>query len=458
MDRLTAMDAAFLFGEDSRSHMDIGMVLVFEGPAPLRDEVAAAVTARLPLVPRYRQKVRLVPFNAGLPVWVDDPEFHIDRHLFTVQAPAGGGPQTLAEAVSERMSRQLDQSRPLWEMHVITGLPQGRWALLARMHHAMVDGVSSTEIVKALVSDSPDPPPAMPDNWRPRPEPSDAELARVAVADGVEAAAQAMRQWLSTAARPVPPPTLVPAYDLQPVLATGIPVTDPTLNGPVGPGRRWDVTEFALADVKRIRQAIGGTVNDVMLTLCARGFRDLLRHRGEPVESRVVRSMVPVALRGAAAGRTAGNQIAAMMVELPVGKFDEAERLRAVHRQTAAFKRLQDAMPATDMTSAAGFVPPAMVAMGSRLAGMLPSYAQTVTSNVPGPQTSKYFCGRRMTHLSACIALWAPLRIAVVVLSYLGTLTFGVVADRDSVPDVDVLMKGAESSMAELLAASRGQR
>lgn len=455
MDRLTPLDASFLFGEDGRSHMDIGMVLVFEGPPPPRDEVAAAVTARLPLVPRYRQKVRLVPFNVGLPVWVDDPEFHIDRHLFSMQAPAGGGPHTLAEAVSQRMSRQLDQSRPLWEMHLITGLPQDQWALLARMHHAMVDGISSTEIVKVLVSDSPDPPPPLPDDWRPGPEPSDAELVRTAVADGMGAAAEAMRQWMSAATRPVPP-QLVPAYDLQPVLATGVPVADPMLNGPIGPGRRWDVTEFALADVKRIRNAVGGTVNDVMLTLSARGFRDLLRHRGEPVDGRVVRSMVPVALRGAAAGRTAGNEIAAMLVELPVGDLSEVERLRAVHRQTAAFKRLQDAMPAADMASAAAFVPPAMVAMGSRLAGMLPSYAQTVTSNVPGPQAPKYFCGRRMTHLSACIALWAPLRIAIVVLSYLGTLTFGVVADRDSVPDLDVLMKGAESSMAELLAASRG--
>jgi WS/DGAT/MGAT family acyltransferase len=450
------MDASFLFAEDGRSHMDIGMVLVFDGPPPSRDEVAAAVTARLPLVPRYRQKVRLVPFNAGLPVWVDDPAFHIDRHLFTMHAPADGGPHTLARAVSERMSGQLDQSKPLWEMHLITGLPDDRWSLLTRMHHGMVDGVSSTEIVKVLLTDEPEPPPPMPDYWQPRAEPSDAELVREAVADGVGAVTQAVRQWMDTVTRPAPPPPdLVPAYDLQPVTA-GMPVTDPTLNGPIGPGRRWDVTEFTLADVKRIRRAAGGTVNDVMLTLCARGFRDLLRHRGEPVEGRVVRSMVPVALRGAAAGRTAGNEIAAMMVELPVGDLSEVDRLRAVHRQTAAFKRLQDAMPAADMASAAAFVPPAMVAMGSRLAGMLPAYAQTVTSNVPGPQAPKYFCGRQMIQLSACIALWAPLRIAVVVLSYLGTLTFGVVADRDSVPDADVLMKGAESSMAELLAASRG--
>ena len=459
MDRLSPLDAAFLFSEDGRSHNDIGMVLQFEGPAVSRSELIDAVAAQLPRLPRYRQKLRFIPMDAGLPVWIDDADFRLQRHVFEVPN-VSAAPDALGLTVGRVMSSQMARDKPLWEIHLVRGLPEDGWALVVRMHHCMVDGVSSAEIVNALLSRSPEPTAPVPDQWRPAPEPSHAELLASAAADtaratvaGVGATASGMRSSMnalakSAAAIDVPPPQYPPS----------LPITDPTFNGPVGPERRFAQLDVPLDDFKIVRSVLGGTINDVLLAVCASGFRALLRGRGEPVEGRVLRSMMPVSMRRSSGeAGDGGNDIGAMIVELPMGALPMAEQVANIRRQTEAFKRLKDAMPATELSSMPGFAPPALLTLASRLAATAPALAQTVTSNVPGPQVPLYLCGRPLRRLSACIALWAPLRIGVAMLSYHGVLSIGVVADSASVSDLPVFLNGLRHGVNELVDAAGGR-
>jgi diacylglycerol O-acyltransferase len=456
MDRLSPLDASFLFGEDGRSHMDIGMVLEFDGPPMSRDDVVAAIRGRVPLVPRYRQKVRMVPGAVALPVWIDDVDFDVDRHVFCTRAGDTGDDSALFAAVSDAMSAQLDRGKPLWEVHVITELAADRWAMVVRMHHCMVDGVTSTAIVRVLLSETPDVPQPIQDDWTPAPEPSDWQLVQDAFTDNMTAAAGFARQAATSMLPPAQAPTQMPgALDVEPLVSLGQPVTDPTVNGPVGAGRRFERTRFPLAEVKTVRAAFGGTVNDVLLAVCARAFRELLMERGETVAGRVLRTLVPVAMRSAD-GAAGANQIAGIPVELPLGDVDVVETLHSIRRQTSTFKKLSEAVPAVEQVSMPGFALPVTLTLGSRMASTLPSLVNTVTSNVPGPQHPLYLHGRELTGLSACIALWAPLRIAVQVLSYNGVLGYAVVSDRDSTPDLSGFIQGAHHGLAELVAAAGG--
>lgn len=452
LDRMSPLDASFLFGEDGKSHMDVGMVLEFAGPPPSLDEVTAAIAGRLPLVPRYRQKVRMVPAAAALPVWVDDPHFDIRRHVVATAAAAPGDDEALFEAVGRVMSVQLARDKPLWEAHLVTGLAAGRWALVVRMHHCMVDGITSTAIVGELLATTPDPPPPLPDDWAPAPEPSDWELLRDAVGHNLRATGEMARAAVAAVVEPPRPPALPSPADLEPLWQHGQPPLDPTLTGPVGAARRFRRVRFDLDDVRRVRAALGGTVNDVLLATVAHAFRTLLLSRGEAVTGRSVRALMPVALKGDA-GPAGGNRIGGVPVDLPMGETGVAALAR-IRAQTEALKTLTEAVPAPAQVEGPTAGLPVMLTLGSRVAGAVPGLVHTVASNVPGPQHTLYLNGRPLEGLSACISLWSPLRIAVQVLSYAGRLSFAAVADHDSVPDLAVFMTGAEEGLRELLTAA----
>jgi WS/DGAT/MGAT family acyltransferase len=442
MERLSPMDAAFYFSEDGRSHNDVGVVLVFDGEPPSRSELASLVTARLPLVPRFRQRVREIPLAAGLPVWIDDVSFSIDKHVLETRAGL-----TLEQAVSEVMSSQLDHGLPLWQIHLITGLKTG-WALVVRMHHAMVDGVTSTEIVRVLLNESPQILAEPVEPWRPAPEPSDAELlagtAADAAAAGMEAAAAARKTMQNP---PAPPsPDALPKLDLTQLRPAGPPIPPGAMTGAISADRQWAVREVPLRTIKDIRHRHGGTVNDVLLSVSATGFTALLRRAGQQVDGRVLVCLVPVSLREGTS-TSGGNEIAAFPVELPLGDLPAAEALRRVKAQTAAWKSLRDAVPAAAMTSGPAFTTPALLTMGSRMAALAPSWIHTVVSNVPGPQHPLYLAGRRLRQFSACIALWAPLRMAVAMLSYDGAVTLGVVTDLASIPDASPFLDGVTEGL-----------
>nr|MDQ2895793.1 wax ester/triacylglycerol synthase family O-acyltransferase [Actinomycetota bacterium] len=285
MQTMSPMDASFLHIEDGVTHMHIGSVGIFEGPAPEPDVVSSAIAGHLPLVPRYRQRVRFVPLALGRPVWVDDLHFNLDYHVRRTALPSPGGDQELRNLVGRVMSQQLDRDRPLWEIWIAEGLDEGRWALISKSHHCMVDGVAATDLLSVLLDSKPEVGPAAPDSWKPEPEPNPAELVAHALAGRAASPYEAARTALAAVRGPrrAAGEALVIGRGLINLRRLAEPGSATSLNGPIGPHRRWDWARGRLSEVKQIRAAHGGTVNDVVLAAITGGFRDLLLAREEPV-------------------------------------------------------------------------------------------------------------------------------------------------------------------------------
>ena len=454
MDRMSPLDASFLHIENAVSHMHIGSVAIFDGPAPAYEEFEAMVAGKLHAVPRYRQKVRFVPLQLGRPLWVDDPHFHLGYHLRHTALAAPGGDRELRNLVGRVMSQQLDRHKPLWEMWMVDGLDRGHWALVSKVHHCMVDGVSGTDLLTVVLDSEAEPSPAWRDDWHAEREPSDARL----VVDALVALAASPYEQIRAARSATRAPRQV-ATHLREVARglrawTGVvrPTPVSSINGSIGPHRRWDWARTTLADVKTVRRALGGTVNDVVLTVLTRGFRDLLLARDEDVEHRVVRTLVPVSVRTPGQRGAYDNRVSAMIAELPVGVASPAERLRSIREQMDALKESKQAVAAEALTSLSGFAPSLLLSLGTRVAMRIPQRnVNTVTTNVPGPQWRLFACGRPMVEAFPFVPLASNVRIGVAIFSYNGMLNYGVTGDYDTAPDIDVLCAGVEAGMAELL-------
>ena len=463
-ERLSPLDSSFLHAEDSVSHMHIGSVGVFEGPPPPFEQLRSMMEAKLAQVPRYRQVVRFVPLDLGRPVWVDDDHFSIDYHLRHTALPAPGDEDKLRALVGRVMSQQLDRSRPLWEIWMAEGLAGGRWALIAKTHHALVDGVSGSELLAVLMDLTPEitPPPEM-DDWTARPAPGPVRLAAEAVVNLARSPYEQVRAV--RAATRMPRLALHQAGDVLRGLGAYAgavrPTTVSSLNGPLGPHRNYAWARTSVDEIKRVRKSLGGTFNDVVLTAITRGFRDLLLARGETVD-RVLRSLVPVSVRGrdmsgmAVGDNTLANKVSAMFAELPVGIADPVERLHAITAQMEGLKESKEAIAGEALTSLSGFAPPMLLAMGMRLATRVAQRnVNTVTTNVPGPQFPLYVLGRRMMEAYPYVPLAGQVRIGVAIFSYDGNVTFGITGDGDSTADIGVLCGGIQRGMDELLDLSR---
>jgi diacylglycerol O-acyltransferase / wax synthase len=462
VDRLSPMDASFLHVEDGVSHMHIASVAIFEGPAPGYGDVSRTIAGKLPLVPRYRQVVQFVPLDFGRPVWVDDPHFNIEYHVRHTALPPPGGEDELRKLVGRVMAQQLDRTKPLWEIWMVEGLEDGHWALLSKTHHAMVDGVSGTDLLAVIMDTTPAPSVPLPDEWEPAPAPSGAQLMTGAVLDMARSPYEQLRAVRASTRLP-----RQAARQLVEVLRgiaamRGVVRRTPlsSLNGPIGPHRRYAWASTSVADIKTVRKALGGTFNDVVLAAITRGFRDLLLSREESVD-RVVRTLVPVSVRPRdATGMAVGdgsfeNKVSAMFAELPVGLSDPIDRLHSVSAQMAGLKESNQALAAEAMTSLSGFAPPVLLAMGTRLASRAAQRnVNTVTTNVPGPQMPLFMVGRRMIKAYPYVPLAGQVRIGVAIFSYDGQVNFGITGDYDSAPDIDVLSRGIEDGMAELLKLS----
>jgi WS/DGAT/MGAT family acyltransferase len=459
MQTMSPLDASFLHVEDGVSHMHIGSVGLFEGPPPSHEQILRAVEAKLPLVPRYRQKVRFIPFALARPVWVDDPFFNLDYHVRRTALPEPGGDEQLRRLVGRVMAQKLDRTKPLWEMWIAEGLDQGRWALLSKIHHCMVDGVSGTDLMTVLLDFEREAELPEPEPWVPEREPGTAEIVTKAMAGRATSPYEASRSaWAAVRG---PRRAVRGAADLTRAAASMRNLLQPaagsSLNGPIGPHRRWAWARSRLADVKTIRAELGGTVNDVVLAVITRGFRDLLTRRGESVEGRVVRTMVPVSVRTESERGTYNNKVSAMFADLPVGIEDPVERLNAIHEQMQDLKESRQALAGSTLTSLSGFAPAMLLALGGRVATRTPQRSvNTVTTNVPGPQRPMYLCGARLLEYFPFVPLGGHVRIGVAIISYDGGLNFGVTGDYETAEDIGVLCDGIEAGVAELLKIAGG--
>jgi diacylglycerol O-acyltransferase / wax synthase len=452
MDRMSSMDASFLHIEGPTNPMHIGGVSIFEGAAPPFERLEEMVARKLDLVPRYRQKVRFVPLGLGRPVWVDDPHFNLAYHLRHTALPAPGTDDQLRRTAARIFSQHLDRNKPLWEIWTVEGLSENRWALLSKVHHCMVDGVSATDLMSVMFEDSAAP--ASTDAWNPAPEPSGAELAMRTLTHRTLNPAEQLR-GVRAAVR-TPRASLGQARDLLGATTSAArlmrPLGSSSLVGPVGPHRIWSWAKVSLADVKSVRSALGGTVNDVVLTIVSAGFRDLLESRGESVDGRTVRALVPVSVRRPGERGVYNNRVSAMFAELPIGIADPVARLDAVRAQMDGLKRSKQAVAGDVLTSLSGFAPPMLLALGGRLAARSPSLGvQTGVTNVPGPQQPLHTLGQRLLESFPFVPVIGKARISIAIFSYDGGLYFGVTGDYDSSSDIDTLTAGVERSMAELL-------
>ncbi|HEY0644982.1 MAG TPA: wax ester/triacylglycerol synthase family O-acyltransferase [Nocardioides sp.] len=460
MERLTPLAAAFLEAEDvdPRSSLAIGSLCVFEGPAPSYDELVEMVAGRLPLIPRYRQKLQEVPLGLAAPAWVDDPDFDIRWHVRNTALPAPGGPDEIGRLMSRVMSRRMDRGRPLWEYWFCEGLADGRWALLSKLHHSLVDGVSGTDLYRLVLDPTPTQRPAVPDTWTPEKPPSTVaataqaawELATspVTTARAVVGALAAPRRLARTASET--------ATGLLTMTTALRPVRSTSLMGPLEGSRRYTWADVALEDVRAVRQQCGVTVNDVALALLSGAFRRLLLSRGEEPDARALRSLVPVSTREPGAEKVLDNRVSLMLPYLPVDLDDPVERLRAVRERVIDLRDHHEPEAGGSVTAAAGLVPFAPVSWGIRLGLRLPQrQVATVTTNVPGPRTTLYALGREAVQMLPYVPIADRVRIGVAIFSYRDTLTFGITGDYDTTPDLQVLADGISSSMAELLEVVR---
>jgi diacylglycerol O-acyltransferase len=456
VERMSALDAGFFHVDDENVPMHVGSVTVFEGPAPSYGDLIRLLLSKLPQVPRYRQRVRTLPLFLGRPVWVDDEHFQILYHVRHTAVPSPGGPEQLRNLAGRIFAQRLDRAKPLWETWLVEGLENDRWAIISKVHHCMVDGIAGSDLMTLifdLTADAEHPPPQ---EWTPRPAPSRLSL----LADGLRGAvSEPVRQ---VAAVPAVARNLNGVAGLVD-FGRGLPgtlrrLTDrpaSSLNGPVGPHRRWAWTEAELAEVKRIRKAAGGTVNDVVLAAVTAGFRDLLTGRGEDPGGHVVRSLVPVSLRAASERGTFNNRVAGVLVNLPVGEPEPLRRLELLHTQMEEIKRTRQVLAAEALTGLAGFAAPTLLALGSRTAFRTPQFlVQAVTTNVPGPSFPLYVLGRPMCQAYPFVPIGNNVRISVGIFSYLGHLYFGVNADYDTVPDVEVLTRSIRRGFDDLATAA----
>ena len=456
LDRLSSVDAGFLHQEDRGAHMHIGALGVFDGPAPTGELFRAHIASRLPLVPRYRQKLVELPLGTGRPVWAEDAAFRVGYHVRHTALPSPGGDEQLLTLVSRIFSQRLDRTKPLWEMWLVEGLAGGRFAVIAKTHHAMIDGVGGIDLLTALFDRADSSGPVTAEPWRARPTPGPLGL----LAHGARGAVRNLAGLGARGAVLVVHPRRAVREGLGVVAALGA-VAAPlvrgappcVLNRTPGPHRRVEVVRTPLADYKTVKQAFGGTVNDVVLTAVAGALGRFLRERGEQVDGLALRACVPVSVRSADLRAAAGNEITVVMAPLPVGILDPVERLAAVRRSMQGLKAGRQAEGAKVLTSLENALPPAVLARASRLGFSSRMYNLLVT-NVPGPQVPLRMLDRTLTELTPLAFLAPDHLLAIAIVSYHGQVTYGLLGDADGLPDLARLAEHLEVSLAELVEAA----
>jgi diacylglycerol O-acyltransferase / wax synthase len=452
-DRLTGLDASFLHMERAGAHMHVASTILFEGSPPSYEEFRDQIESRLHLVPRFRQKLRFVPFDQGRPVWVDDPFLNLDYHVRRTALPAPGSEEQLRNLAARIFSQQLDRTKPLWELWLVEGLEGDRFAVVGKSHHALVDGVSGVDITTVLfdLEERPENPPVRPPKWAPRPEPTDLDL----LADALRERATSPREI----ARGVRAALRGPRQVLRGLGATGemlgvaraAPQTP--FNVEIGPHRRLAFVRGDLGDFKAVKNEHGGTVNDVVLSVVAGALGNYLRARGHDTDELKMRAMVPVSVRADEERGALGNRISAMMAPLPVFSQDPIERLHQVTATMGDLKGSGQAVGAELLTKLTDFAPPTIASQAARLQPAQ-RFFNLVVTNVPGPQLPLYLLGRRMEAIFPLVPLARRQALCVGIMSYDGQIDFGLVGDYDAMADLDSFALDLEGAIAEAIATA----
>jgi WS/DGAT/MGAT family acyltransferase len=457
-DRLTGLDSSFLHLESDAAHMHVAGCMVFDGTAPSYDELVEQIVGRLHLVPRYRQRLAFVPFGQGRPVWVDDPHFNVRFHVRHTALPQPGGDEQLKRLAGRVFSQSLDRSRPLWELWMVEGLSADRFAVLSKTHHALVDGVSGVDIATVLFDTSPDPMPVAPPEheWVPRPLPSDAQLLAAALREratvpaeivrGVRATVRGPRQVAGRVGHALGGVGAMAKAGLQTAPAS-------PFNVRIGPHRRFTWVRADLAQFKAVKNALGGTVNDVVLATVAGALGRYLRLHGEDTDDLVLKAMVPVSVRADVERGALGNRVAAMWARLPVGMIDPVQRLLTIAREMDGLKDSGQAVGAQVLTEVTGFAPPTIMAQAARLQARQRLFNLVVT-NVPGPQLPLYMLSRQLEAMYPMVPLAENQALGIAIMSYNGQLNFGLNADYDVMTDLEALADELRASIDELVAVA----
>ncbi len=450
-DRLTPLDTTFLLLERDGQPMHIGGLMVFEGPAPSYDQLCAYLDSRLDQVPRYRQRIQSVPLDLGQPVWVDDENFEMEFHVRHTAVPKPGKAEQVERLASRLLSQRLDLDRPLWEMWLVEGLAKGRWALINKAHHAMIDGLSGHDIMEVILDTDAEERVNAASTWTPDPSPGTVELLTDAMVDSVRRPGVHLGRILGRLGSPRELAEHLGARAMGSTnLGSRLISTDTAMGGPIGPHRRWAWAAGDLSTLKAAKNRFGGTVNDVILTAVSGGFRELLLERGTDPQTVEIQTMIPVSMRrpGDSSG---GNEVSAMFAQLPVGVADPVERLVAMTRQMDRVKRSGTPLTVDSIIGLADFVPPMLFAAAGRVAANVDLRAfDTVTTNVPGPQIPLYLLGRQLRTLVPFVPLGPGVRISTAIVSYNGIINFGVTADYDTVRDLPAFIQGIERTLEGL--------
>ncbi|MFN2466000.1 MAG: wax ester/triacylglycerol synthase family O-acyltransferase [Candidatus Dormibacteria bacterium] len=462
--RMNSLDSSFLHLETRNTHMHIGGVAIFEpGPWKSHDQryetLLRHIEPRLDLMPRYRQKVAFLPMNVDLPVWQDDEKFDINHHVKRAALPGKGDKKELSNFIERVFSRQLDRRHPLWELYYVEGLDGDRWALLSKTHHALVDGLSALELATVLMDTSADyHPPAEGSKWRPEKETGTLGMIFKGLQDRVAAPAGIVRSAVEAASNPGRlAAALGEAAGALAVVSRELSTPEGPLNGPTGPTRTYWYSRFKLEEFKEVKQAFGGTINDVVVGVVSGGLRKYLEIHDEDVDNLEVKALMPVSLRDEKQKTALGNVLSMMIVGLPVDEPFPAARMRKAKANIDRLKKSKQALGADILLKLAGFAPSTLHAMVARVSLRTMNY-NTIVTNVPGPQWPLYTLGCQLQMAMPIAFLYEGQQVATAIFSYLGALNFGYIADRSAFPDLPRLAECMEESFAELLDVARASQ
>jgi len=464
-ERLSPLDRTFLDLEYPETHMHVAAVAVFDaGPLRTRDggidieKIRKYVASRLHLIPRYRQRIARIPLE-NHPVWVDDDRFNLEYHVRHTALPRPGGDEQLKLLTGRIVSQQLDRGKSLWELWIVEGLDGDRFAMISKTHHCMIDGVAAVDLASLLLSPSPDATIPDPQPWQPHSAPSRRELVMEEARRRLAAPLEFGKAVLNAVQSPVQAAESVSEQisAVTETLGAGLfPASESPFNRPIGPHRRFECTAFELADVKRVKNALGGTVNDVVLATVAGAVGSFLGSRGfspEQIAQLDFRALVPVSLRASSERGTLGNRIASWAARLPIAQTDPRRRMEAVRAVTADLKQSRQAMGAEVLARVSDWTVPTLLSLAMRLAARARAFNLTVT-NVPGPQLPLYMIGSRMLAAYPLGPLFLNQALNIALLSYDGRLHWGLNGDWDVLPDLRDLVGAIHASFDELLQAA----